>query len=95
MTERDERDAMLALMVDAFMANDDVRYRESMAWLRDYSDKLKLRRGRVRIGAHWFDPEIYEAWKKRNAARIALTAATQARERLSPARKSQRKSLHV
>jgi hypothetical protein len=68
-----ERNVMLAQMVDAFMAHDDMRYLEAIARLRDHVDRTKARRGRIRIGAHWFDPDIYAAWVKalavRNSAR--------------------------
>jgi len=55
--DRDQRDVMLAQMVDAFMAGDVVRFREACAWLRDYCDDIKRKSGRVLVGRHWFDPE--------------------------------------
>ena len=58
----DQRDAMLAQMAEAFMAHDDARYFEAIAWLRDYCDDLKKLSGKTRIGAHWFDPKLYDTW---------------------------------
>ena len=60
----DQRDAMLAQMVEAFLADDDARYMEAVAWLRDYCNEVRLQRGHKLIGNHWFDPRIYDAWCK-------------------------------
>ena len=58
----DQRDIILAQMVEAFMARDDARYLEAIAWLRDYCDDVQTGHGRKRIGNHWYDPKIYNAW---------------------------------
>lgn len=60
----DQRDIMLAQMADAFMARDDARYLEAVAWLRDYCDGMQHQRGRIKIGVHWFDPAVYDSWVK-------------------------------
>jgi hypothetical protein len=86
----DQRDAMLAQMVDAFMTGDWLRYRRAVAWLRDYVDREKnTDRGLRRVGQRWYSPEAYEIWRERaqigraqaRAKRLALTAATRAKER--------------
>jgi len=69
--ERDQRDAMLAQMVDAFIADDTERYREACLWLRDYAFRVRSQSGKVRVNENWFDPAKSDAWraKLRSAGR--------------------------
>ena len=60
---------MRAQLVESFMADDMLRYREASAWLRDYVKRVKQRRGRVQVNENWFDPETMQQW--RSALRLA------------------------
>jgi hypothetical protein len=53
-TERDQCQAKLDIMVDAFMRDDWATYRDAAAWLHDFTHQKNIERGRVMCGAYWF-----------------------------------------
>lgn len=55
-SERDQRQAKLDALVEGFMRNDLVAYRDAIAWLRDFADQKNLERGRVMCGSYWYTP---------------------------------------
>lgn len=59
----DQRDAMLAQLVEAFMSDDMPRFRDAAAWLRGYVEDCKHERGLKLIGKRWFDPERFARWQ--------------------------------
>lgn len=54
------RDMMLAQLVDAFMADDQPRYRAACRWLTNYAERARARSGRVKHGNSWFDQARFE-----------------------------------
>ena len=51
---------MLALLVEAYMADDHVSYRAAIDWLIAYAHQVRARSGRVKHGRAWFDPARYD-----------------------------------
>lgn len=52
--ERDQRQANLDRMVDAFMCDEWPRFREAVALLRDYVDQKQIAQGKVMRGCRWY-----------------------------------------
>jgi predicted deacetylase len=63
-TERDQCQANLDRMVNAFMYNDWPRYREAVAFLRDYVDQKQSSQGKMRRGRNWYMPKQVEAMRE-------------------------------
>ena len=59
-SERDQRQAKLDALVDGFMRDDLVAYRDAIAWLRNFADQQNLERGRVMCGSYWYTPREAE-----------------------------------
>jgi hypothetical protein len=55
--ERDQCQANLDRMVDAFMYNDWPTFREAVAFLRDYVDQKQSAQGKIRRGRNWYTPK--------------------------------------
>jgi len=66
-SERDQRQAKLDALVDGFMRDDLVAYRDAIAWLRNFADKKNLERGRVMCGSYWYTPREAEPADRRAA----------------------------
>jgi predicted deacetylase len=60
-TERDQCQATLDRMVDAFMYDDWTTFREAVAFLRDYVDQRQSAQGKMRRGRKWYMPKQVEA----------------------------------
>ena len=67
-SERDQRQAKLDALVEGFMRDDLVAYRDAIAWLRDFADQKNLERGRVMCGSYWYTPREAEPAGRRAAA---------------------------
>jgi hypothetical protein len=52
--ERDQCQANLDRMVDAFMYDDWPTFREAVAFLRDYVDQKQSAHGKMRRGCRWY-----------------------------------------
>jgi hypothetical protein len=62
--ERDQCQANLDRMVDAFMSDDWPRYREAVALLRDYADQRQIAQAKVMRGCRWYNEKQVEAMRK-------------------------------
>jgi hypothetical protein len=62
--ERDQCQANLDRMVDAFMYNDWRTFREAVALLRDYVDQNQIAQGKMRRGRNWYTPKQVDAMRK-------------------------------
>jgi hypothetical protein len=64
-TERDQCQAKLNILVEGFMGDDCDAYREAFAWLRDFTDHKNTERGRVMRGGVWFTPQTTPSMRQR------------------------------
>ena len=58
--ERDQCQAKLDIMIDAFIRDDWTAYRDAAVWLRHFVHRKNIERGRVMRGGHWFMPQKIE-----------------------------------
>ena len=77
LSERDQCQAKLDILVEGFMGNDWGAYREACAWLCDFADQKNTERDRLMRGGRWFTPQAIESVTER-----ARSAA--ARKRTAP-----------
>jgi hypothetical protein len=77
LSERDQCQAKLDILVEGFMGNDWGAYREACAWLCDFADQKNTERDRLMRGGRWFTPQAIESMTER-----ARSAA--ARKRTAP-----------
>jgi len=54
-------------LVEAYMTDDMVHYREAIEYLRVYADAAKVARGAVKHGAIWFKSQAIFEGSRRNA----------------------------
>jgi hypothetical protein len=62
--ERDECQAKLDIMMDAFIRDDWAAYRDAVIWLRDFVHQKNIVRGRVMCGRNWFMPQKVEVLQR-------------------------------
>jgi hypothetical protein len=62
--ERDQCQAKLDIMIEAFMRDDWTTYRVAAVWLRDFAHQKNIERGRVMYGGNWFMPQKIETLKR-------------------------------
>src|SRR6516225_5095424 len=77
LSERDQCQAKLDILVEGFMGDDWGAYREACAWLCDFADQKNTQRDRLMRGGRWFTPQAIESVTER-----ARSAA--ARKRTAP-----------
>jgi hypothetical protein len=78
LTERDQCQAKLDILIEGFMRSDWTAYREATTWLRDFADQKNIKRGRVLCGNnYWSTPQQIEAGRER--ARERATGAADLR----------------
>jgi hypothetical protein len=64
-SERDQCQAKLDILVEGFMRDDWVVYRDAIAWLRDFADQKNFEQGRVMCGSYWYMPRELESVRER------------------------------
>jgi hypothetical protein len=64
-SKRDQCQAKLDILIDAFINDDWVAYRDAALWLRDFAHQRNIERGRVKCGGNWFMPQKIEALRER------------------------------
>src|SRR5215469_11454064 len=77
LSERDQCQAKLDILVEGFMGDDWGAYREACAWLCDFADQKNTQRDRLMRGGRWFTPQAIESVTER-----ARSAAARKRTRL-------------
>jgi len=65
-SKRDQCQAMLDILVEGFMRNDVLAYREACAWLRDFANQKNIEQGRVMRGGNWYTPQELAALRERS-----------------------------